>query len=115
VILLRRIYDAPDAGDGDRVLVDRLWPRGMRKADASIDVWCKDVAPSTVLRRWYGHDPARFDDFAARYRAELEPPPAEAVAAGLARRGRRSTVTLLTATRDLERSGAAVLRDHLRR
>jgi uncharacterized protein YeaO (DUF488 family) len=114
VIQLRRIYDPPATDDGYRVLVDRLWPRGVRKADASIDEWCRDVAPSTALRRWYGHDPARFGQFATRYRSELEAPPADAAAAGLARRAKRSRVTLLTATRDIEHSGAAVLRDHLR-
>src|SRR3546814_12276611 len=71
---LLRIYDEPDGGY--RVLVDRLWPRGVSKAEAALDEWLKDVAPSTELRRWYGHDVARFDEFAHRYRAELQLPPA---------------------------------------
>ena len=69
---LGRAYDAPADADGVRVLVDRLWPRGLAKADARIDRHAVDVAPSTELRQWYGHDPARFDEFAGRYRAELD-------------------------------------------
>ena len=67
-----RVYDPPAPGDGTRVLVDRLWPRGLTKAKAHIDEWCKEVAPSTELRKWYHHDPARFAEFTHRYRAELE-------------------------------------------
>jgi uncharacterized protein YeaO (DUF488 family) len=65
---LHRIYDDAAGGRGDRVLVDRLWPRGVKKSDAAIDEWAKDLAPSTELRRWYGHQPSRFDEFARRYR-----------------------------------------------
>ena len=71
-IAVRRVYDEPGDEDGYRVLVDRVWPRGLSKDRARLDEWCKQVAPSTQLRQWYGHDPARFDDFVRRYRIELE-------------------------------------------
>ena len=70
-IRLKRVYDPPDAQDGARVLVDRLWPRGARKEGAKLTLWLKDIAPSDELRRWFGHDPARFSEFSRRYRAEL--------------------------------------------
>jgi len=110
-IVVRRIYD-PDDEPGYRVLVDRLWPRGVAKRDAALDEWLKDVAPSTELRRWYGHEPARFAEFRRRYRAELQRPPA-ADAAHHLRRLQHQRLVLLTATRDIERSGALVLCDHL--
>lgn len=106
------MYD-PEAGGGARVLVDRLWPRGIRKEDERVGEWCTDVAPSTALRRWYGHEAARFDEFARRYRAELDQPQASAAVDRLAGMAERGGLTLVTATRDVDRSGAAVLRDHL--
>jgi uncharacterized protein YeaO (DUF488 family) len=112
-IEIRRIYDAHDA-PGYRVLVDRLWPRGVSKTDAALDEWAKDIAPSAELRRWYGHDPARFEAFAGRYRHELELPPASESVVRLRRLARRRRVMLLTATRDVDRSGARVLADVLR-
>ncbi len=113
VLAVRRIYEAPRTEDGYRVLVDRLWPRGVKKAEAAIDDWARDIAPSTDLRRWYGHRPDRFDEFARRYRAELAAEPAASAVTGLVTRLRQGPVTLLTATRDVERSGAAVLAEHL--
>ena len=110
---VRRIYDV-DAGAGYRILVDRLWPRGVRKDDAHLDEWLKDVAPSAELRRWYGHDRVRFDEFAHRYEAELGRPPAADAVHRVHDLARSRRVTLLTATRDVAYSGAAVLRDHLR-
>jgi uncharacterized protein YeaO (DUF488 family) len=108
-----RIYE--DTGDaGYRVLVDRLWPRGVRKDHAHLDEWNRDVAPSTDLRMWYGHDVDRFDVFARRYRDELARPPAADAVDALRRRGRRSKVILLTATKDVQHSGARVLLDALR-
>lgn len=107
-----RIYDG-DVPDGYRVLVDRLWPRGVTKQAAALDGWAKDVAPSAELRRWYGHDPDRFDAFAERYRDELDRPAAADAVARLRDLARRRLVVLLTATRDVERSGARVLYDHL--
>jgi uncharacterized protein YeaO (DUF488 family) len=70
-IKLKRAYDSAGSGDGTRILIDRLWPRGVRKADAAIDLWAKDIAPSTALRRWFGHDPARRQEFRRRYSEEL--------------------------------------------
>ena len=113
-IQLRRVYDDDDrAGAGYRVLVDRLWPRGLSKADVALDEWLKDAAPSTELRRWYGHDVDRFDEFARRYRAELQQPPAAAAVDRLIGLARSKPITLLTATRDVEHSGARVLQEHL--
>jgi uncharacterized protein YeaO (DUF488 family) len=110
---IRRIYDE-DCGESEyRILVDRLWPRGVRKSDANLDEWAKDVAPSTELRRWYGHDPNRFEDFARRYEDELRRDPAAAGVSRLRARATHKPVVLLTATRDLEHSGARVLRDVL--
>ncbi len=109
---VRRVYE-DEGGAGHRVLVDRLWPRGVRKDDLALDEWAKDVAPSAELRRWYGHVPERFDEFAERYRAELGQSPAAEVVARLRSAARHERVLLLTATRDVERSGARVLLDHL--
>lgn len=106
---IRRIYDHhPDDGT-PRVLIDRLWPRGVAKADAPMDEWRKEVAPSTGLRRWYGHDPAKFEEFAARYRVELAAAPAQEALARLRRLAGTGGVVLVTATRDVEHSAAAVL------
>ena len=108
-IQVRRVYDRPQPGDGTRVLVDRIWPRGLTKAKAALDEWCKDVAPSDELRRWYAHDPSRFEEFGCSYRLELQGlRQAEAVAhlRGLAKDRR---LTLLTGTRRPEISEAAVL------
>lgn len=109
---IHRIYEAP-APPGYRVLVDRLWPRGVKKIDAGLDEWLKDVAPSTGLRRWYDHDTARFDEFSRRYRDELEVEPTAAAVRHLIERGALGSVILITATRDVEHSGARVLMDHL--
>ena len=106
---VRRVYDDDRPDDGYRVLVDRLWPRGVSKERAALDEWAKDVAPSDGLRRWYGHDPEKFAEFARRYRAELEDPPTVDALVRLRRAAEDSSVTLVTATRDVEHSGAAVL------
>jgi uncharacterized protein YeaO (DUF488 family) len=112
-IRVRRVYDPPDPDDEARVLVDRIWPRGLRKDAARLDVWAKDVAPSTELRTWYQHDPAKFDEFRRRYTAELaQPGPSEALARLRALAAQRP-VTLLTATRDVGLSQAAVLAEIL--
>jgi uncharacterized protein YeaO (DUF488 family) len=108
-IAVRRIYDE-DPGDGAyRVLVDRLWPRGVTKARAAIDEWAKDVAPSTELRRWYQHDTGRFDEFARRYTQELRQRPASDAVAWLRHAAATQRVALVTATKDVEHSGAQVL------
>ncbi len=108
-VTTKRAYDAPAEADGYRVLVDRLWPRGVSKATAQIDAWEKDIAPSTELRQWYGHDPAKWPDFQKRYRRELEAAPAAAVLDDLVRRARRGRVTLVYASHAGEISNAAVL------
>jgi uncharacterized protein YeaO (DUF488 family) len=106
---LRRVYDAGAGGGPPRVLVDRLWPRGIAKADAPFDEWDKDVAPSTELRRWYGHDPAKFDAFAQRYREELTVSPAREGLERLRQMAGERGLVLITATRDVEHSAAEVL------
>ncbi|MFC0543529.1 DUF488 domain-containing protein [Kutzneria chonburiensis] len=111
-VRVARVYDDPSADDGTRVLVDRLWPRGLRKELAHLDSWCRSVSPSTELRVWYGHDPDRFEEFAQRYRAELDDPDRQAALRGLVELA--GTVTLLTATAAVEISHAAVLADVLR-
>ena len=113
-IRVRRVYETPSPQDGARVLVDRVWPRGLRKEAAHLDEWAKDVAPSTELRTWYHHDPAKFTEFHRRYAAELgEPGPREALnrIRALAADG---PVTLLTATKEVDISQAAVLAEVLR-
>jgi uncharacterized protein YeaO (DUF488 family) len=113
-VRVRRIYDQPSPDDGERLLVDRLWPRGVSKQNARINEWVKDVAPSDGLRRWYGHQPERFAEFRRRYETELRDPERAAALARLAEAARRGTVTLLTATKDAEHSQAAVLAEQLR-
>ncbi|MGH3171963.1 MAG: DUF488 domain-containing protein [Trebonia sp.] len=108
-IRVRRVYDAPSPDDGARVLVDRIWPRGLRKDAARLDIWAKDVAPSADLRTWYGHDPGKFTEFRRRYLAELEAPGPREALGRLREVAARQPVTLLTATRDVSISQAAVL------
>ena len=108
-----RVYDERTARDGTRVLVDRLWPRGLTKNRADLDEWCKQIAPSAALRRWYGHDPDRFTEFARRYRLELDDPERAEHLQHLRELARRQTLTLLTATRHVDTSEAAVLADLL--
>jgi uncharacterized protein YeaO (DUF488 family) len=109
-VRVARIYEEPTPDDGRRVLVDRLWPRGVSKEAAKLDDWCKQIAPSTELRRWYGHDPERFEEFSRRYRAELaEGEPAEALSR-LVEEARTGVVTLLTATKKPEISEAVVIK-----
>lgn len=110
----RRIYDERAADDGYRVLVDRIWPRGVAKADAALDEWCKEIAPSTELRKWYGHDPEKFDRFRDRYHGELRGAEASEALERLRKRAARERVTLLTATKDIDISAATVLADTLR-
>ncbi len=110
---MRRIYEPVTEQDGVRVLVDRLWPRGMSKARARIDEWCKLVAPSTELRRWYGHDPELFTEFGRRYREELGSGEQESALAHLAELAQGRTLTLLTASKDPAISEAAVLAELL--
>ncbi|HZT07678.1 MAG TPA: DUF488 family protein [Chloroflexota bacterium] len=110
-VRLRRIYEPPEPDDGVRILVDRLWPRGLKKEDAHIDAWLRDVAPSSDLRRWFGHDAGRWSDFRARYRAELQEPERAADLQRLVDEARKGPVTILCAAHDLEQSNGAVIRD----
>jgi uncharacterized protein YeaO (DUF488 family) len=110
----RRVYEQAAASDGRRVLVDRLWPRGLSKEKARLDEWLKAVAPSDELRRWYGHEPAKFTEFTRRYQTELKEPERAAALRHLREEAQSGPVTLLTATRDLEHSEAAVLAEQLR-
>ncbi|MGX7681627.1 DUF488 domain-containing protein [Jatrophihabitans sp. DSM 45814] len=108
-VRVARVYDPPGSADGSRVLVDRLWPRGLAKEAAALDDWCRTIAPSTQLRTWYMHDPARFEEFAVKYRAELADAEQSATLAGLRRLSELGTLTLLTATKALSISHAVVL------
>ncbi|HZT89819.1 MAG TPA: DUF488 family protein [Stellaceae bacterium] len=107
-IRTKRAYDPPEPHDGTRVLADRLWPRGLAKDKAAIDLWLKDAAPSTELRRWFGHRPERWQEFRRRYRDELAANPE-----ALAPLPRDGVVTLLFAAHDIERNNAVVLAEYL--
>jgi uncharacterized protein YeaO (DUF488 family) len=109
-----RVYDEPGTDDGVRVLVDRIWPRGLSRERAHVDEWLKQVAPSTALRRWYGHDPERFADFRRRYRDELSEAEPAAALQHLHDIAQHNTLTLVTATKDADISQAAVLAELLR-
>jgi uncharacterized protein YeaO (DUF488 family) len=113
-VRVRRVYADPGPGDGSRVLVDRIWPRGLTKARAALDEWCKDVAPSGELRKWYAHDPDRFAEFGRRYQEELKDPQRAAALAHLRALATARPLTLLTATRQPDISEAAVLAGLLR-
>ena len=104
------MYDHPSDADGTRILIDRLWPRGLSKKDAQVDRWLKEVAPSTELRKWFGHDPEKWAEFKKRYRAELRDNPALAELVEVAREG---DITLIYAAKDQERNHAIVLEEIL--
>ena len=108
MIRLKRAYEEPGDEDGKRILVERLWPRGLTKERAAIDLWMKDVAPSPQLRTWYSHDPAKWDEFQRRYMAELAGKPREVES--LRRLSAEGTVTFVYAARDPERNSALVLK-----
>ena len=112
-IRIKRAYEPPTRADGYRVLVDRLWPRGVSKEHLALGAWEKDLAPSDALRRWFAHDPKRWDEFVTRYREELRAPEASALLDDLGRRARAETVTLVYGARDPEHNNAVVLRDEL--
>lgn len=112
-VRVRRVYDPPEPGDGARLLVDRLWPRGLSKEAARVDEWVKAVAPSDELRRWYGHDPAKFSEFERRYQRELRQPEQAGALDHVRDLARAGQVTLVTATRDIGHSQAAVLASQL--
>jgi uncharacterized protein YeaO (DUF488 family) len=114
-VRLQRAYDEPAAGDGYRVLVDRVWPRGRTKERLRLDDWARDLGPSTELRKWFGHDPARWAEFQARYRAELADPDRAQALDALAERALRGPVTLVFGARDPEHNQAVVIADELKR
>jgi len=109
-VMLKQAYDPPAKTDGVRILVDRLWPRGLAKVKAKIDLWLKDVAPSTELRRWFGHDPEKWPEFKKRYRAELKNNPALSELQALSR---QENITLIYAARDQLHNEAVVLKQIL--
>jgi len=111
MIRIKRTYEPRARGDGRRILVERLWPRGMKKEDLHADAWMKDVAPSTELRQWFGHEVERWDEFRRRYERELNAEPD--AWAPILEASERGTVTLLYSAHDVEHNGAVVLRDYL--
>ncbi|MEU1117048.1 MULTISPECIES: DUF488 family protein [unclassified Streptomyces] len=113
-VQVKRVYDEASPDDGTRVLVDRLWPRGLSKEGARLDAWDKELAPSNELRRWYGHDPERYEEFAERYRHELTDADRAAELDRLRTLARKGRLTLLTATKDLPHGHVRVLVDALR-
>ena len=113
-VRVRRIYEDPAEDDGIRVLVDRRWPRGVSKTRAGLDEWCTQVAPSDRLRKWYGHDPNKFEAFVSRYREELEEPDRASALRHLRHMAAHDRLTLLTGTKQPELSQAAILADLLR-
>ena len=113
MIKLKRAYEKAIRGDGERILVERLWPRGLTKLQAGIDLWLKEVAPSTELRRWFGHDPEKWDEFRHRYRKELRNK--DELIELLKRKAEAGTITLIYAARDEEHNGALVLQQFLQK
>lgn len=111
MILLKRAYDRSTRADGKRLLVERLWPRGIKKSDLPLDDWVKDIAPSTELRKWFSHDPAKWTEFRRRYRAELVTKPE--IWKPLLEAARKSTITLVYSSHDIEHNNAVVLKEFL--
>jgi uncharacterized protein YeaO (DUF488 family) len=112
-VAVKRVYEPPSPHDGVRVLVDRLWPRGLRKQDAAIKAWLRDLAPSNELRKWFHAQPEHWEDFRKKYLKELSAPKANAALSKLYDLKRRGTLTLLYASKNEERNNATVLRDLL--
>jgi uncharacterized protein YeaO (DUF488 family) len=113
MVRMKRVYEAPDPEDGGRFLVDRLWPRGVKKEGAGLTGWLRDLAPSDELRRWFHHNPARWEEFRARYRRELAAPACQALLRDLAQRARTGVVTLVYAAKDEAHNNARVLSEAL--
>ena len=112
---LRRAYEEPAPDDGYRVLVDRVWPRGRSRAALALDEWLRELGPSDALRHWFGHDPARWEEFRSRYRGELAAPAPAALLDALAARARRETLTLVYGARDEEHNQARVIAEEIER
>jgi uncharacterized protein YeaO (DUF488 family) len=113
-IKIKRVYEQPDKDDGRRILVDRLWPRGLTKEKAGVDLWLKEIAPSTELRKWFGHDPDRWEEFKERYLAELEEAGKMEVLRNIAERAREENVTLLFGAKDTRHNDARALEAFIR-
>jgi uncharacterized protein YeaO (DUF488 family) len=111
MVKIKRIYDSVSADDGRRIYIDRLWPRGMKKGDAVFDDWLKEVSPSGDLRKWFGHDPARWHEFKKRYAKELEEK--KEVVGQLKRQARKGTITLLYSAKDREHNNAVAMKEML--
>ena len=114
MIKAKRVYDAPEPTDGCRILVDRIWPRGISKKNARLDKWLKDIAPSTALRKWFSHDPAKWEGFSEKYKAELGKKYGLLMELKKCER-EKGIVTLLYATKDMEHNNACVVRDILQK
>jgi len=112
-VVLKRAYDEPATSDGTRVLVERLWPRGISRERAHIDLWLKDVAPSTELRKWFNHDPQKFPEFRRRYETELKSEAAQEALTKLREIAKQGQLTLVFAARDADHSNAVILQDLL--
>jgi uncharacterized protein YeaO (DUF488 family) len=115
MVHIKRAYEPARSADGQRILIDRLWPRGLRKDKAHFDEWLKAIAPSDQLRKWFGHDPRRWEEFRQRYRRELDTPAAQELLEGLARRAGHGTVTLIYSAHDEFHNDAVVLAEELAR
>ena len=111
----KRAYDKKEAGDGKRILIDRLWPRGLSKAEAAIDEWLKDLGPSTELRKWFGHDPERWTDFKKRYAVELTAADKQELLENIAQQAKRNNVTLVYSAKDREHNDVRVLEELVRK
>ena len=109
MIKVKRIYEPPSPGDGKRILIDRLWPRGMKKEEAHIDEWLKEISPSNELRKWYSHDPVKWPEFKRRYRAEISKE--TELLKRIKNEGKRGTVTLLFSSKELELNNAVALKE----
>jgi len=114
-VSVRRVYDPPKTGEGLRILVDRLWPRGVRKEDLEYDLWEKDVAPTPELRKWFGHMPERWETFHEKYRQELETPEAQERLKEIMKAAGKRNITLLYGARDPEHNHALILADAIKR
>jgi uncharacterized protein YeaO (DUF488 family) len=115
VIKIKRIYDPPEKSDGVRILVDRLWPRGISKEKARIDEWLKVIAPSDQLRKWFGHEPVRWEEFQKQHRQELKSPEKQVLMRRLKSLVKKGTITLLFAAKDAEHNNAKALANFLKR
>ena len=115
IIKLKRAYAPPEGSDGTRVLIDRLWPRGVSKDEAAIDLWLKELAPSTALRKWFDHDPAKWEEFKSRYGVELDGAERRAILYKLLGMARDGPLTLVFAAKDAEHNNAVALKEILQR